>query len=133
MIIYHDNIIFNIWYLDNIYYRIIYISLNKINSSRFFTFYRKWVRNKRTDNRWLKIDHYCTWNMSTWSGFRKECCKRIITATNAFIRWHLSIRLIYINYFFNLIGNNFILKMPYKKKRKWLEWYFAPFKIQFKF
>merc|ERR1719474_129842 len=42
---------------------------------------------------WLKINKDCSRYMLSSPGLREERIKRVISSSNGFIRWHLSIRL----------------------------------------
>lgn len=43
------------------------------------------------DDSWLEINKHCTWHMLATSGFTEESVEGIISTTNSFIRWHLTI------------------------------------------
>jgi len=43
------------------------------------------------DDGWLKIKEYSSWNMLSSTSLREEGVESIITATNGFIGWHLTI------------------------------------------
>jgi hypothetical protein len=45
------------------------------------------------DNSWFEIEEYTSWNVFTSTSFTEESVESIITTTNGFVRWHLTIRL----------------------------------------
>ena len=42
---------------------------------------------------WFKIKEYTSWDVFSGSGFTEESVKGIITTSDGFVRWHLSVRL----------------------------------------
>jgi len=45
------------------------------------------------DNSWFEIEEYTSWDMFTSTSFTEESVESIITTTDSFVRWHLSVRL----------------------------------------
>jgi len=45
------------------------------------------------DNRWFKIDEDGTGNVLASSGLAEEGVERIVTTSDGFVRWHLTVRL----------------------------------------
>jgi hypothetical protein len=45
------------------------------------------------DNSWFEIEEYTSWDVFTSTSFTEESVESIITTTNSFVRWHLSVRL----------------------------------------
>jgi len=45
------------------------------------------------NNSWFKIEEYTSWYVFSSTSFTEESVEGIITTTNGFVRWHLSIRL----------------------------------------
>jgi hypothetical protein len=45
------------------------------------------------DNSWFEIEEYTSWDVFTSTSFTEESVESIITTTDSFIRWHLSVRL----------------------------------------
>jgi len=45
------------------------------------------------DNSWFEIKEYTSWDVFTSTSFTEESVESIITTTNSFVRWHLSVRL----------------------------------------
>jgi hypothetical protein len=45
------------------------------------------------DDGWFQIEEYSSWYVLSSSSFREEGVEGIITTTNSFVRWHLSVRL----------------------------------------
>jgi hypothetical protein len=45
------------------------------------------------DNSWFEIEEYTSWDVFTSTSFTEESVESIITTTDGFVRWHLSVRL----------------------------------------
>jgi len=45
------------------------------------------------DNSWFEIEEYTSWDVFTSTSFTEEGVESIITTTNGFVRWHLTVRL----------------------------------------
>jgi len=45
------------------------------------------------DNSWFEIEEYASWDVFTSTSFTEESVESIITTTDSFVRWHLSVRL----------------------------------------
>jgi hypothetical protein len=45
------------------------------------------------DNSWFEIEEYTSWDVFTSTSFTEESVESIITTTDSFVRWHLSVRL----------------------------------------
>jgi hypothetical protein len=45
------------------------------------------------NNSWFEIEEYTSWDVFTSTSFTEEGVESIITTTNSFVRWHLTIRL----------------------------------------
>jgi hypothetical protein len=45
------------------------------------------------NNGWLEIEEYTSWDMFSSTSFTEESVESIITTTDSFIRWHLTVRL----------------------------------------
>jgi len=77
------------------------MSSSEIVSSIFFTRNKLfWVEELSVstssdfiDNSWFEIEEYTSWDVFTSTSFTEESVESIITTTDSFIRWHLSVRL----------------------------------------
>jgi len=45
------------------------------------------------NNGWFEIEEYTSWYVFTSTSFTEESVEGIITTTNSFVRWHLTVRL----------------------------------------
>jgi len=45
------------------------------------------------DNGWFEIEEYTSWDVFSGTSFTEESVESIITTSNSFIRWHLTVRL----------------------------------------
>jgi len=45
------------------------------------------------NNSWFEIEEYASWYMFSGTGFTEEGVESIITTTDGFVRWHLTVRL----------------------------------------
>jgi hypothetical protein len=45
------------------------------------------------DDSWFEIKEYTSWDMFSSTCFTEESVESIITTSNSFVRWHLTIRL----------------------------------------
>jgi len=45
------------------------------------------------NNSWFKIEEYTSWDVFSSTSFTEESVESIITTTDSFIRWHLTVRL----------------------------------------
>jgi len=45
------------------------------------------------DNSWFEIKEYTSWDVFSGTSFTEEGVESIITTTNSFVRWHLTVRL----------------------------------------
>jgi len=77
------------------------MSSSEIVSSIFFTRNKLfWVEELSVstssdfiNNSWFEIKEYTSWDMFTSTSFTEESVESIITTTNGFVTWHLTIRL----------------------------------------
>jgi hypothetical protein len=45
------------------------------------------------NNGWFEIEEYTSWDVFSSTSFTEESVESIITTTDSFIRWHLTVRL----------------------------------------
>jgi hypothetical protein len=45
------------------------------------------------NNGWFEIEEYTSWYVFSGTSFTEESVESIITTTNGFVRWHLTVRL----------------------------------------
>jgi len=77
------------------------MSSSEVVSSIFFTRNKLfWVEELSVctcsdfiNNSWFEIKEYTSWDVFTGTSFTEESVESIITTTDGFIRWHLSVRL----------------------------------------
>jgi hypothetical protein len=77
------------------------MSSSEVVSSIFFTRNKLfWVEELSVstssdfiNNGWFEIKEYTSWDVFTSTSFTEESVESIITTTDGFVRWHLSVRL----------------------------------------
>jgi hypothetical protein len=77
------------------------MSSSEVVSSIFFTRNKLfWVEELSVstssdfiNNSWFEIKEYTSWDVFTSTSFTEESVESIITTTDGFVRWHLSVRL----------------------------------------